>query len=88
MKRISLANEHFIKKSLSLKIKHLDDPLLTICFLDAVENISSPPFFIYNIRTKDPQKYLSEPLESVRGGQKLSDWPKVTQLVHAHCNMT
>ena len=47
-------------------------------------NTASPgKSIIGNVSTKGSQKYLSDPLEQVRGGQKLSDWPKVTQLVDA-----
>lgn len=45
----SLANEYFInKKRLNLKMKHLDDPLPIIWFLDVVENTSLPPF-VYHL---------------------------------------
>ena len=38
-------------------------------------------FLPLNVSNKCSQKHLPDPLEWVRGGQKLSDWPKVTHLV-------
>ena len=75
-----MGKQALTNKSLNLKTEHLDNPLsfdfwmrLKVFVHLHLSSIMSEIGILRRI--------LWPPLESMRGGEKLGDWPKVTELV-------